>query len=63
ALLFMFANRDPIYPLVFVWAYIAINFESDNGLVDTTVLGSVVLLLAGYIFLLVRMRRQVSVSK
>ncbi|MEW8975884.1 MAG: tryptophan-rich sensory protein, partial [Exiguobacterium sp.] len=63
ALLFMFANRDPIYPLVFVWAYIAINFESDNGLVDTAVLGSVVLLLAGYIFLLVRMRRRVSVSK
>ncbi|HCV53388.1 MAG TPA: tryptophan-rich sensory protein, partial [Exiguobacterium sp.] len=45
------------------WAYIAINFESDNGLVDTAVLGSVVLLLAGYIFLLVRMRRRVSVSK
>ncbi|MGX8176392.1 TspO/MBR family protein [Exiguobacterium artemiae] len=63
ALLFMFANRDPIYPLVFVWAYIAINFQSDNGLVDTVVLGSVVVLLAGYVFLLVRMRRQVHVSK
>jgi hypothetical protein len=63
ALLFMFANRDPLYRLIFVWAYIAINFESDNGLVDTAVLGSVVLLIAGYIFLLVRMRRQVSVSK
>ncbi len=63
ALLFMFANRDPIYPLVFVWAYIAINFQSDNGLVDTVVLGSVVVLLAGYVFLLVRMRRQVQLSK
>ncbi|WP_449403127.1 hypothetical protein [Exiguobacterium artemiae] len=62
ALLFMFFNRDPIYPLVFVWAYIAINFQSDNGLVDTVVLGSVVVLLAGYVFLLVRMRRQMRVS-
>ncbi|WP_214845317.1 tryptophan-rich sensory protein [Exiguobacterium sp. S90] len=63
ALIFMFTNRDPIYPLVFVWAYIAINFKSDDGLVDTVVLGSVVVLLAGYVFLLVRMRRQIHVSK
>ncbi|WP_232818697.1 tryptophan-rich sensory protein [Exiguobacterium flavidum] len=58
ALLFMLGNNDPIYPLVFVWAYIGINAASDNGLVSTVALVSVIVLIAGYLLLLLRLRKK-----
>lgn len=53
ALVFMWWHRDFIYPLVFVWAYIAIFARIDNATLYVVLVSALILLTLGYVGLII----------
>jgi hypothetical protein len=58
ALLIMFATRNMVYPLVFVWAYVAIAVaQSGNSLIYTAALGWAAVIFISDLVYFIRQRR------
>ncbi|MFN3366083.1 MAG: tryptophan-rich sensory protein, partial [Exiguobacterium mexicanum] len=53
ALVFMWWHRDFIYPLVFVWAYVAIFARIDNATLYVVLVSALILLTLGYVGLII----------
>ena len=53
ALVFMWWHRDFIYPLVFVWAYVAIFARTENATLYVVLVSALILLTLGYVGLIV----------
>ncbi|MEM9830188.1 MAG: tryptophan-rich sensory protein [Bacteroidota bacterium] len=61
ALLVLFATRSKLYPLVFVWAYVAIAVaQQDNQLIFTTALGWAIVLFISDMIYFIRQGRVIS---
>lgn len=47
SLLFMFINRDALYPLVFIWAYVGILLRTDDATISIVLIGALLFIVLG----------------